>query len=122
MAVINMDAIDEKIKEQQERLNERPEVVQPQQVDMSGRPWTMKMKEAFEAEVNKSVVCKACNYQNFGQPLFILNFMAVMREQLPLPTQVCKQCGSLFIPKWARKVLNQAIAEEKKILKRESEE
>ncbi|MHA2084583.1 MAG: hypothetical protein ACXABD_12575 [Candidatus Thorarchaeota archaeon] len=43
-----------------------------------------------------------------------------MRERIPLPTLICGQCGTLFVPKWARKVVNKAIAMENKIVKQQS--
>jgi hypothetical protein len=47
-------------------------------------------------------------------------WIEAMRERIPLPTLICGQCGTLFVPKWARKVVNKAIAMENKIVKQQS--
>jgi hypothetical protein len=113
--IVSLDDIDKKIKEQQDRLDQQPKV---DKVKIEGQfPWTTKMRDAFESEILKSEKCRACNWMNAGQKVIIMNRIAVMREELPVITIICRQCGSLFVPKWCRKIMLQAIEEENKILK-----
>jgi hypothetical protein len=114
--IVNLEDVDRKIKEQQERLAQKPEV--PDTIEVEGQfPWTTKMRDAFETEILKSEKCRSCNWMNTGQKVIIMNRVTVMREQLPVITVICRQCGSLFVPKWCRKIMLQAIEEENKVLK-----
>jgi len=116
MAIVDLDDLDKKIKEQQDRLVQKPP--EEDKVRVEGQfPWTTKMRDAFEEEILKSEKCRACNWMNAGQKIIIMNRIAVMREELPIITVICRQCGGLFVPKWCRKIMLQAIEEENKILK-----
>ena len=118
--ITTLEQLDAKMAEQRARLQEKKqEKVEPPEL-IEHTPFTDQMTEVFREEVAKSQKCRVCNWQNYGQFIIILNHIQIMRENLPLPTIVCEGCGSLFIPKWARKVANQAIAQENKIIKQMS--
>jgi hypothetical protein len=119
--ITSLDELDAKMAEQKERMKEKSEQVQqPPPDQVRHTPWTDKMQDSFRQELVKSQKCMACKNQNFGQYIIILNHIQVMRESLPLPTLVCSRCGTLFIPKWARRIANQAIEQENKIVKQMS--
>jgi hypothetical protein len=114
-----LEELDKKMAEQKERLKEKKEETKVQQPppEQFHAPYTTEMHEAFKENVVKSIKCWACGWQNFGQLLVLMNTIEAMRERIPLPTLICGQCGTLFVPKWARKVVNKAIAMENKIVK-----
>lgn len=115
MAFASLDEIDKRIQEQKERLDTKPE--EPTQTPTTSNPWNDKMREAFETEIQKGEKCRACNWMNTGEKVILVNYINVMRERLPIPSIICRQCGSIFVPKWARKIMMQAIELENKILK-----
>jgi len=114
-----LEELDKKMAEQKQRLDQKKEedTAQAPPPEMMHLPYTEKMHEAFKEHITKSTKCRACGWQNFGQLLMLMNRIEAMREQIPLPTMICGQCGTLFVPKWARKIVNQAIAMENKIVK-----
>lgn len=119
-SIQTIDELDRKIQEQKQRLGDRidPPQEQPIPDHMRHLPWTKKMEEAFKENIVKGQKCLACNWMNTGQMLAMMNYIEVMRENLPIPTLICRHCGTLFVPKWARKVINQAFEQQNKILKR----
>jgi hypothetical protein len=120
--IIDLDDLDKKIAEQRDRLDQQPRQDKRQVVD-EGQipPFTKKMYEAFQEEIGKTDKCHSCNYMNYGNKIIQMSSIQVMNEALPVPTIICGQCGSLFVPKWVRKVLNQAIEAENKIVKARQE-
>jgi hypothetical protein len=115
-----LEELDAKMAEQKERLDKKKETVQQPPPEQLHVPYTDEMHEAFKENIGKSIKCWSCGWQNFGQLLMLMNSIEAMRERIPLPTLICGQCGTLFVPKWARKVVNKAIAMENKIVKQQS--
>lgn len=115
MVLADMSKLDAMIAKQKERLDERPEA--PPERPTGAFPWTHKMSDAFDEEIMKSEKCRACNWMNSGQKIILVNRITVMRESLPVVSVICRQCGSVFVPKWCRKIMLQAIEEENKIMK-----
>jgi hypothetical protein len=116
--ITSLEELDKKMREQKERMARKKEEAPKQPiVPPETAPFTQKMEQTFRENIQKSIKCMACNYQNFGSLIVMMNFIDVMKEHLPIPTLICGQCGTLFVPKWARRVINQAIAQENKILK-----
>ena len=113
--IVDLEQLDKKIAEQKTRMKHQPD--KPQEPDLSHLPWTEKMKEAFQSEIQKAIKCMSCNWMNHGQMLIMMNYMDVMKEKLPLPTLVCKQCGSMFLPKYVRRIAMQALEQQNKIIK-----
>ena len=116
--ITTLDELDKKMAEQKARMKEKVQKEQqPPPEQLRHTPWTDKMSDVFKENIEKSQKCSTCNWQNFGQSIVLLNTIFVMKEKLPLPTFICSQCGTLFVPKWARTVANQAIDQENKIMK-----
>ena len=122
MALADLSKLDKMIEEQKQRMEDRPENTQTQtgQMPMGEFPWTMKMKEAFEENIMKSEKCRACNWMNMGQKVVLMNRIQVMRENIPIISIICRQCGTQFVPKWCRKIMLQAIEKENQIMKARS--
>lgn len=121
--ITTLEELDAKILEQQARTKAEKQK-EPSDAEKRAHleqhlPFTFKMEEAFKEHVKKSIKCLACNWQNFGQLLMMMNYITVMKEQLPIPTIICGKCGVLFVPKWARRIMKQAIEQENKIIKQE---
>ncbi len=115
--LVDLDELDKKIAEQTQRL-EKQEAQQVQQQQLEAEmPWTTKMQQQFKENIMKSVKCGACNWQNTGQKVVMMHRMQIMRESLPVVSIICKNCGSLFVPKWCRTVINQAIEKENRLMK-----
>lgn len=121
--ITTLDDLDSKILEQQARLKEEkaklPDSAAKREEMREHLPFTAAMEDAFKDNIKKSTKCLACNWQNFGKILMMMNYVEVMKESLPVPTLICGQCGGLFVPKWARKVMKQAIEQENRIIKQE---
>lgn len=117
-AVVDLDDLDKKIKEQQQRLVEQEQQKQAEAPPLEQElPWTAKMQTVFKENIMKSLKCHACNWQNHGQKIIMMQRMSIMRESLPVISVICKNCGTQFVPKWCRKVINQAIETENRIMK-----
>jgi hypothetical protein len=118
--ITSLEELDKKMLEQKERFQKEQTQNQTQAPDpaqpIEHAPFTEEMEQGFKDNMQKSQRCK-CGWQNFGKYIVLLNFLDVMRETLPVPTIVCTQCGSLFVPKWARRIVNKAIDQENKIIK-----
>ena len=118
--ITSLEELDKKMAEQRKRMREAHKAAPPQghspAQPMQG-PFGDAMERAFRENINKGIKCGACNWLNHGQKLVIMQTMEVMKEILPIPTIMCGQCGSLFVPKWARRVVRQAIEQENKIIK-----
>ncbi len=122
--IATLEELDAKILEQKERVKEeaakQPSVEEKRKEMQEHLPFTFKMEEAFKENIKKSNKCLACNWMNYGQVLMMMNYIEVMKESLPIPTFICGQCGVLFVPKWARRIMKQAIEQENKIIKQET--
>jgi hypothetical protein len=117
--ITTLDELDQKMREQKERFKEKQESeVKPPDPSqgIEHAPFTEEMEATFAENVRKSQKCQ-CGWQNYGKYIVLLNFLEVMKETLPVPTIVCTQCGSLFVPKWARRIVNKAIEQENLIIK-----
>lgn len=118
-----LEDIDAKIIEQQERMKEEEQEKKETEGQLTEEqvkerlPFTYKMEQIFKENIKKAQKCLACNWQNYGQILLMMNYIEIMGEQLPIPTFICQQCGGLFVPKWARRIMKQAVDQENKIIK-----
>lgn len=119
-----LEDLDSKIQEQKTRLEkekkQEPSTEEKRMEMAKHLPFTVKMEDAFKDGVKKSNKCLACGWMNYGQVLMMMNYIEVMKESLPIPTFICGQCGVLFVPKWARRIMKQAIEQENKIIKQET--
>jgi hypothetical protein len=121
--ISSLEELDKKMQEQRARMKKKAEEqAQPEQVQAPDpqqiyhAPFTEEMEKVFREHISKSIKCQ-CGWQNFGNVIVLMNTMDIMKEKLPVPTIICTQCGSLFIPKWVRRVINKAIAAENRIMK-----
>jgi hypothetical protein len=131
MSVVDMEDMDKRIaamnrrlaiKEEQEAQQPRPQEA-PQKMDIDSLPpYTRQMMMAFQdwtGNRKHSAKCPSCKWQatiTRGKPLVVTMNIPVMREMLVCPFVICKNCGLLFLPNFAKQIVNQATKAEEQLM------
>jgi len=96
-----------------DRIKKKVDKPRPEAKDF---PWTTKMGQEIEREVQLNQRCPSCKH--FNKPdshlVFPMRF-DILGESVPLLIWICNQCGTVFAPRWGRKIIQEGVREQLKL-------
>ena len=96
--------VQQQLMDWEKRMKKRPE---PQRPEVKVFPFGDKLRNALAREVELNQRCPQCKHMNKPKDKHIIIPIPFqfMGEQVPLLVWCCHQCGLLFSPQWARKII-----------------
>lgn len=96
-----------------DRIKKKVDKPRPEAKDF---PWTHRMAQEIEREVKLNQRCPGCKHMNKSDShlVFPMRF-DILGESVPLLIWICNQCGTLFAPRWGRKIITEGVREQLKL-------